>query len=799
MNRGASLVPKQESNAFRCNMERQYLAFISYSHADNREEGRRWANWLHERLESYPVPERLVGMQRGDGEPIPKELFPIFRDEKEFAASHDLKEAIVGALNRSRFLVVVCSPRAAKSIYVDAEIRAFKEQEGGAARIVALIVDGDPFASVRSGADPERECLPPSLLRGVPGPGGAIDWTAAAEPLCADARVEGKDEQGFTSAADFRAGLRRSSPDLEARQIRKRTAAFAARLEDARLKVIAAILGVPLGTLVRETNQFRIQRLRRALAVVGSLALAAVLAATWAFWAQYRANRERLAAEHANSQANRLINEMLGDLGDKLRPLGKLDLLAEVSDAAKTYFMEMPEGKDDAEVTLQRAFMWMAHGEILEARNKEDLALQSFHNAQQTLESLGPQRLAVAPEARRLYAVSFERIADVMEDRSVQDALRTTQTSVTLLEQLIAENTHLPRSLLDRDLAQAHERMGDILEDGAADLRAAREHFETSRTLRRRLAAELGRNDPGFERDFGVACGRIGDVLKMEGRYAEAREAYQEGLDVRKDLLEQNGLNAIWINEVSRSYDSLGLVEEALGNTEEAIAAHEQALKIRIDLALYDPANHKILADLARSRQAMARVLANAGRMDEARNHLQKALTVQRDLATGTKPDIKVAIDWIATLRLSAEWRMQSRLNGSAGPFLAESREILDRIRQSAKASDNAKLDLAESRLEADQARLLLSEGKTQEAALLLTAAESKLAGQAGANPEDVELQAEGFWVQGLRAAASQDRQTLQRAVAALESLDKRGVLAATNRARWLAELRRMGVPSSRG
>ncbi len=779
-------------------MERQYLAFISYSHADNREEGRRWANWLHERLESYPVPERLVGAQSGDGQSIPKELFPIFRDEKEFAASHDLKEAIEGALNRSRFLIVICSPRAAKSVYVDAEIRAFKEQKGGASRIIALIVDGDPFASVRSGADPERECLPPSLLRGVSGPDGAIDWSAAAEPLCADARIGGKDEQGFSSAADFRAALRRSCPELDAGQIRKQTAIFAARLEEAQMKVIAAMLGVPLGTLVRETNQFRIQRLRRALVVVGSLALVAVLAATWAFWAQHRANRERLAAEHANSQANRLINEMLGDLGEKLRPLGKLDLLAEVSDAAKTYFTEMPEGKEDAEVTLQCAVMWMAHGEVLEARNKEELALQSFHNAQQTLESLGAQGTNAAPEARRLYAVSFERIADVMEDRRVQDALRSSQNAITLIEQLIAENTTLSRSLLDRDLAQAHERQGDILEDGAADLRAAREHFEISRTLRRKLAAEFGRNDPGFERDFGVACGRIGDVLKMEGRYAEARAAYQEGLNVRRNLLEQHGLNAIWINEVSRSYDSLGLAEEALGNSQEALAAHEQALKIRVDLALYDPSNHKIVADLARSRQAMARVLANVGRMDEAGRQLEKALTVQRELATGTKPDIKVAVDWITTLRLSAEWRMQSRLNGSAGPLLTEAREILDRIRQSAKSSDNAKLDLAESRVAADLAKFLLSEGKTEEAARLLTNAERKLAVQAGANPADVELQAETFWVQGLRAAALRDGQALQRSVAALERLDARGMLAVPNRARWLGGLRQMGVSASR-
>ena len=34
-----------------------YLAFISYRHADNAEEDRQWATWLHQQLEIYDVPE----------------------------------------------------------------------------------------------------------------------------------------------------------------------------------------------------------------------------------------------------------------------------------------------------------------------------------------------------------------------------------------------------------------------------------------------------------------------------------------------------------------------------------------------------------------------------------------------------------------------------------------------------------------------------------------------------------------------------------------------------------------------
>ncbi len=39
----------------------KYHAFISYRHADNKEQGRQWATWLHQAIETYEVPKDLVG------------------------------------------------------------------------------------------------------------------------------------------------------------------------------------------------------------------------------------------------------------------------------------------------------------------------------------------------------------------------------------------------------------------------------------------------------------------------------------------------------------------------------------------------------------------------------------------------------------------------------------------------------------------------------------------------------------------------------------------------------------------
>src|SRR5947209_2345233 len=91
----------------------RYWAFISYSHADET-----FAGWLHRALETYPVPRPLVGRRHPDGA-IPRRLYPVFRDRDELPGAPDLGGKIRAALEASRYLVVICSPRSARSPYVN--------------------------------------------------------------------------------------------------------------------------------------------------------------------------------------------------------------------------------------------------------------------------------------------------------------------------------------------------------------------------------------------------------------------------------------------------------------------------------------------------------------------------------------------------------------------------------------------------------------------------------------------------------------------------------------------------------
>jgi hypothetical protein len=153
----------------------RYRAFISYSHADTP-----WSRWLHGKLEGFQLGDDLIGRETAVGR-VPNSLRPVFRDRDEFTAGHSLSDQTRAALDDSMALIVICSPNAAKSHYVNEEIRLFKSRHADRL-VLPLIVDDVPGAA-------QPQCFPPALAFKVMG-----DGTVTATPeaiLAADARKTG--------------------------------------------------------------------------------------------------------------------------------------------------------------------------------------------------------------------------------------------------------------------------------------------------------------------------------------------------------------------------------------------------------------------------------------------------------------------------------------------------------------------------------------------------------------------------------------------------------------------------------
>jgi hypothetical protein len=241
-----------------------YRAFISYSHRD-----KAWADWLHKVLETYRVPSRLVGTSTAHGT-IPRRLNPVFRDRDELSSSPELGTKINQALAQSENLVVICSPAAAASRWVNEEVLAYKRM-GRGGRIFCLIVEGEPDATDMPGREAE-ECFCPALRFATDASGRPTN--ERIEPIAADVRP-GKDGK-----------------------------------PNAKLKLIAGMLDVGFDALKQREQHRQLQRMTTiagialvVMAVTIVLAIAALVSRHRAVIAQHEAIGAKQAAVRQQKQA----------------------------------------------------------------------------------------------------------------------------------------------------------------------------------------------------------------------------------------------------------------------------------------------------------------------------------------------------------------------------------------------------------------------------------------------------------------------------------------------------------------
>lgn len=130
------------------NQTYKYLAFISYKHEDEK-----YAKKLQYWLEHYKLPSTVIK----NNPSLPKLVRPIFRDSTDLTGGV-LEDELKNGLNSSKYLIVVCSPRAAQSTWVCKEVQEFIDS-GREKYIIPYIIEGEPNAK-----NSVNECFPKTLL-----------------------------------------------------------------------------------------------------------------------------------------------------------------------------------------------------------------------------------------------------------------------------------------------------------------------------------------------------------------------------------------------------------------------------------------------------------------------------------------------------------------------------------------------------------------------------------------------------------------------------------------------------------
>lgn len=584
-------------------MTERYAAFISYSHADAAA-----ARWLHHQLETFRMPRTLVGTPTVFG-PVQRRLPPSFRDREELAASGDLGADLRDALAASRFQIVLCSPKAAQSRWVNEEILSFKRLHGEH-RTLALIVSGEPYA-----AD-ARECFPPAL-RFQLGPDQSLS-DIPAEPIAADIRP-GKDGRRLAS-----------------------------------LKLIAGVAGVPLDALVRRDAA---RRQRRLMWLTAASLLVAAVTIGLAIYAE----RQRRVAVRQRELADKSLDFLIGTFQianpatENPRTITALTILDRASRRAANELIDEPAvsarllratgeiyanlGVDaEAERDLEHALMRLpprgaerARTWLLMARVKQqhsDLAA-SEHAIAAAVASYDPRgseapgidaEVAERRGRAAILAARYARAAALYADAARRYAALDGDHRADVGRAQLNQGESLLR--LGR-LAEAQQIFADATRNYVA--RFGRDHVLTADAIRNQALAEMESGKPDVAQariDAALAIYRrvldpgnpmIGRALLLKGRIlARAGKADEAGLSFE---------NARALYAAVFGPDSVNVADtEFFAADAEAAAGHVRAAlarTVRIK-AIYDRAYGRDDPDQAELLELRARILLAAGRTGEA-------------------------------------------------------------------------------------------------------------------------------------------------------------------------------------
>lgn len=541
-------------------MRTRYYAFLSYSHDD-----KALADWLHRELERFRVPGALAGRLTANGV-IPTRLSPIFRDQHELSAGDDLGEEIEAAIAVSQYLIVLCSPTAAASRWTNEEIEAFKRTRPEGC-VLAAVASGEPFASDIPGREAE-ECFPPALRYRYDRRGHRT--AKRAEPLAADLR----------GAADQRrTGL---------------------------LKLIAGMLGVGLDDLVqRETTQRHRHMAWLAAASLGGMAVTSTLAVA--------AIEARDSAREQRRQAEGLIGFMLGDLKDKLEPIGKLDALDGVGGKVLAYYRNQPiaDLSDAALSQRSRALSLMA--DVATQRGSTDTALGLYREAMAgTAEAI--RRNPNDPQRLFEHAQNVFYVGEIAYGRGQLDEAAARFTGYKqLADHMVALD---PNNMKWRmEVQNAAVNLGSVRLAQRRFSEAAALSDQALQSMQALLTTDPNNRD--YRQSLVETLAWSADAQRDAGHFDQALTLRQRHVALLKSMLSRTG-DVAYRWRLVTAERKLGFLYAIRGQIDLAAAQMRDAVQKADELTSIEPNNGKWLEIAAHAKYNLAYALAISGKLDEA-------------------------------------------------------------------------------------------------------------------------------------------------------------------------------------
>ncbi|UXI67859.1 winged helix-turn-helix domain-containing protein [Tahibacter amnicola] len=432
-------------------------------------------------------------------------------------------------------------------------------------RLAEAMVEHRLFVAERSGEIPAFAAAHESLFRNWP---RARDWvTENRRLLLARTRLEQAFRRWCTEGrrADF---LLPSGAQLDD--------------GEALLNQAHAPLPPDIQDFVRASARRRRRQRGRwiaGIAVVIVLSLATAVAGTLALFAQREAEQRR-------SQAEGLVGFMLGDLTERLRGLGKLDVLDAVGNEAMRYLVSLPADPDNARTQLLRIRASRQIGEIRLAR-AESAPAEAFAHASDLARALTARAPDDAEAWTELGLAEFWLGQIPFQESRYADAATHWQRYLEAARRVVALQPKDPAATLELSYALNNLATLDLRENRHA---AARLRFTESATLKR-AAAEAAPDDDAILADLADTLTWLGTLEEVELALPAAATQYEAALTTLGIVRHRRPDDPRWRHREALARMHVARIALMRGERSVALANYDAARGALVDLAASDPSN----------------------------------------------------------------------------------------------------------------------------------------------------------------------------------------------------------------
>jgi DNA-binding winged helix-turn-helix (wHTH) protein/tetratricopeptide (TPR) repeat protein len=446
--------------------------------------------------------------------------------------------------------------------------------------------------------------------------------------------------------------------------------------------------------------------------VVALIALLAVLATGLGLMAR----SAQLEAERNRSEAEGLMTFMLGDFVEKLRPIGKLALLDDISKKAMDYLGKSGNASASEASQAQQAKALRIIGEVNMSRSRLDQAFTAWNAALEIMRKLP------ANQDRSLLRehgiVAFLLGQYYLSQNELEKAMPLMREYRDFADLFSAVDPTDADGWMEQ--SYAHNTLGVIAMKGNRYLDASNE-FELSLQLKQRVLQQKP-NKSGLQTDLANSYSWLAESKLKQGHLGEAMRLYREEErllqpDHEKDahaaarlslaLMRQGLLHAalgqrsdalgkllgaeavlqklVDIDPTNRQWQArlyaakgrqIELFEQT-GDPRETLQRLQAICEKMAALSALDPKNSTLTFQTIKFQQARTPLLQKLGRQDEALQNLESSIEALEVQYTKAKSDSAAVSIFAEALLARAEIAQRAGIEGPMLDYCKRAREVL--------------------------------------------------------------------------------------------------------------------------